>query len=205
MAAGVRRIVHISITNPSVDSTLPYFRGKAQVEGYIRQSGLTWSIIRPTVIYGREDILINNIAWFLRRFPLFPIAGRGNYLLQPVFVDDLAEIAVDSASAEGSITIDAVGPETFTFEELVRLIRQTTGGHARLLHLPPSLVYSAAQLMSVALRDVVLTREEIDGLMSGHLVSPDPPTTTTRFTDWLHEHRRTLGQQYTSELSRHYR
>ena len=205
VAAGVRRIVHISITNPSVDSTLPYFRGKAQVEGYIRQSGLTWSIIRPTVIYGREDILINNIAWFLRRFPLFPIAGRGNYLLQPVFVDDLAEIAVDSASAEGSITIDAVGPETFTFEELVRLIRQTTGGHARLLHLPPSLVYSAAQLMSVALRDVVLTREEIDGLMSGHLVSPDPPTTTARFTDWLHEHRRTLGQQYTSELSRHYR
>ena len=205
VAAGVGRIVHISITDASVDSPLPYFRGKAQVEDYIRQSGLPHSIIRPTVIFGREDILINNIAWFLRRFPIFPIAGDGNYPLQPVFVDDVARLAVDSASEEANTELDAVGPETFSFEELVRVIRRTTGGRARLLHLPPPLVHASARLMSAVLRDVVLTREEIEGLMSGHLVSSNPPTGATRLTGWLHDHRHTLGQHYASELARHYR
>ena len=205
VAAGVRRIVHISITNASAELPLPYFRGKGLVENHIRESGLAYSIIRPTVIFGREDILINNIAWFLRRFPLFPIAGRGDYRVQPVFVDDVARLAVDSASGDGNVTLDAVGPETFTFEELVRQIASTTGGRARIVRLPPSLVYASAQLMSVALRDVVLTREEIDGLMSGHLVSSDPPTGTTRLTGWMRDHRDTLGRRYASELARHYR
>lgn len=205
VAACVSRIVHISITDASAASPLPYFRGKAQVEDYIRQSGLPHSIIRPTVIFGREDILINNIAWFLRHFPIFPIAGDGNYPLQPVFVDDVARLAVDSASEEVNTELDAVGPETFTFEELVRVIRRTTGGRARLLHLPPPLVHASARLMSAVLRDVVLTREEIGGLMSGHLVSSNPPTGATRLTGWLHDHRHTLGQHYASELARHYR
>ena len=203
-AAGVQRIVHISITNADAESPLPYFRGKGLVEEHIRNSGLAYSIIRPTVIFGREDILINNIAWFLRRFPVFPIAGRGDYRLQPVFVDDVARLAVESASADGNTTLDAVGPETFTFRELVNQIRQTTGGRARLLHLPSALTYSAATLVGLALRDVVLTRDEIDGLMAGHLVSSDPPTGTTRLTDWMRQHRDTLGHRYASELARHY-
>ena len=205
VSAGVRRIVHISITGASAESPLPYFRGKGLVEDHIRESGLACSIIRPTVIFGVEDILINNIAWFLRRFPVFPVAGRGDYTLQPVFVDDLAHLAVESSSAGGNVTLDAVGPETFTFKELVRRIRRTTGGRALVVPLPPSLVFSSAVLMGLALRDVVLTREEIDGLKSGHLVSSGPPTAPTRLTDWLHDNRHTLGRHYASELARHYR
>ena len=203
--AGVRRIVHISITGASGDSSLPYFRGKGLVENYIRNSGLAHSIIRPTVIFGVEDILINNIAWFLRRFPVFPVAGQGEYSLQPVFVDDVAQLAVESASADGSTSLDAVGPETFTFRELVHQIRRTTGGRAMVVSLPPSLVLTSANLMGFIVRDVVLTREEIDGLMSGHLVSQGPPTAATRLTDWMQEHRDTLGRNYASELARHYR
>jgi NADH dehydrogenase len=203
--AGVRRVVHVSITNATQDSPLPYFRGKALAEMAVRDSGLSYAIVRPTVLFSPEDILINNIAWFLRRFPVFPIAGDGNYPLQPVFVDDVARLAVDSASEEVNTELDAVGPETFTFEELVRVIRRTTGGRARLLHLPPPLVHASARLMSAVLRDVVLTREEIGGLMSGHLVSSNPPTGATRLTGWLHDHRHTLGQHYASELARHYR
>ena len=204
VAAGVQRIVHISITNADANSPLPYFRGKSLVENHIRDSGLSYVIIRPTVIFGREDILINNIAWFLRRFPVFPIAGQGDYRLQPVFVDDVARLAVDAATAEGNTTLDAVGPETFTFKELLQEVRQTTGGRARLLPVPPSLSYTAASMVGLLLRDVVLTRDEIDGLMSGHLVSHDPPTGTTRLTDWMLEHRDTLGHRYASELARHY-
>ena len=205
VAAGVGRIVHISITGASAESPLPYFRGKGLAEDYIRDSGLAYSIIRPTVIFGREDILINNIAWFLRRFPVFPVPGRGNYRLQPVFVDDVARLAVESGDAGGNTTLDAVGPETFTFQNLLQEIRRTTGGHARLLHLPPALAYGAAAMMGLVLRDVVLTRDEIDGLMAGHLVSADPPTGTTRLTDWMRQHRDTLGHRYASELARHYR
>ena len=203
--AGVRRIVHISITGASADSPLPYFRGKGEVETYIRNSDLTHSIIRPTVIFGVEDILINNIAWFLRRFPVFPVAGRGEYTLQPVFVDDVAQLAVESASGDSSISVDAVGLETFTFKEMVLQIRRATGGRAMVVSLPPSLVLTSAALMGLLVRDVVLTREEIDGLMSGHLVSQSPPTAHTRLTDWMRAHRDTLGRHYASELARHYR
>ena len=203
--AGVRRFVHISITGASADSPLPYFRGKGQVEDYIRESGLSYSIIRPTVIFGTEDILINNIAWFLRRFPVFPVAGRGDYPVQPIFVDDVAHLAVESASDGGPVVLDAVGPETFTFKELVHQIRKTTGGRAVVVSLPPPMVLTSATLIGLALRDVVLTREEIDGLMSGHLVSNEPPTAATRLTDWLRDHRDTLGRHYASELARHYR
>ena len=205
VAAGVRRIVHISITGASADSPLPYFRGKGQVEGYIRESGLSFSIIRPTVIFGAEDILINNIAWFLRRFPVFPVAGPGDYPVQPIFVVDVAHIAVDSTSRNGNLTLDAVGPETFTFKELVREIRKTTGGRAMIVSLPPPVVFTSAVLVGLALRDVVLTREEIAGLMSGHLVSNEPPTAATRLSDWMRAHRETLGRRYASELARHYR
>ena len=203
--AGVRRIVHVSITGASDESPLPYFRGKGLVENYIRSSGLTHSIIRPTVIFGVEDILINNIAWFLRRFPVFPVAGRGDYPLQPVFVDDVARLAVESSTGDDSAVLDAVGPETFTFKDLVRQIRRTTGGRAVVVSLPPPLVLASAQMMGLAVRDVVLTREEIDGLMSGHLVSQDPPTAHTRLTDWIRDHREILGRHYASELARHYR
>ena len=204
VSAAVGRIVHISITSASAESPLPYFRGKGLVESYIRDSGLAYSIIRPTVIFGREDILINNIAWFLRRFPFFPVAGHGDYRLQPVFVEDVAQLAVESATADGDATLDAIGPDTFTFRELLEEIRRTTGGHARLLHVPPSVAYTAVSLMGLLLRDVVLTRDEIDGLMAGHLVSSDPPTGSTRLTDWMRQHRDTLGHRYASELARHY-
>ena len=203
--AGVGRIVHISITGASIDSQLPYFSGKGQVEEYIKDSGLSFSIIRPTVIFGPEDILINNIAWFLRRFPVFPVAGRGDYPLQPVFVDDVARLAVESTGPTGNVTLDAVGPETFSYKDLVLEVRRTTGGRALVVSLPPPLVFTAATMMGLALRDVVLTREEIDGLMSGHLVSSDPPTAATRLTGWLRDHRCTLGRHYASELARHYR
>ena len=173
--AGVRRIVHISITNPSEDSPLPYFQGKALVEKAIQEPGLSYAILRPTVLFSPEDVLINNIAWFLRRFPAFPIAGSGDYPIQPVFVDDLAQLAVNAGAGSEEVVLDAVGPETFTFEEMVRLIARRVGSRARLIHVRPSVALLAARMAGWLVRDVVLTRDEIDGLMAGHLVSADPP------------------------------
>ena len=205
VAAGVARIVHVSITNASADSNLPYFAGKGAIEEAIRSSGLSYAIVRPTVIFGPEDILINNIAWFLRRLPAFGIFGSGEYRLQPVFVEDLAEIAVRAGRGSENLEIDATGPETFTFQELVGLIAETVGSKSRLVHLSPRLALWASRLLGYPLGDVVLTRGEIDGLMANLLTSEAPPAGKTRLTDWLKQNARTVGAGYASELKRHYR
>ena len=203
--AGVRRVVHISITNATQDSPLPYFRGKALAEMAVRDSGLSYAIVRPTVLFSPEDILINNIAWFLRRFPLFPIPGRGGYPVQPVFVDDVAQLAVEAGKGVDDVAIDAVGPETFAFEEMVRLLARRVGSRSRLVSTPPPAALLAARVAGRLVRDVVLTKDELDGLMAGLLVSADPPTASTRFTTWLEAEGASLGQRYASELTRHYR
>jgi NADH dehydrogenase len=203
-AAGVRRIVHISITNPSLDSPLPYFRGKAQLEQELQGLGVSYAILRPTVIFGKEDILINNIAYLLRRFPIFAVPGDGSYRLQPIYVEDLAELAVTAGASQASQVIDAVGPEIYTFERLVREIAAAVGRRPILAYAPPWLALAAARALSVFLRDVLLTREEVLGLMANLLVSAQPPTATTRLSDWVKSNAHLLGARYASELQRHY-
>ena len=163
------------------------------MEKAIHESGLSYAILRPTVLFSPEDVLINNIAWFLRRFPAFPIAGPGDYPIQPVFVDDLAQLAVNAGAGSEDVVLDAVGPETFTFEEMVRLIARRVGSRARLIHVRPSVALLAARMAGWLVRDVVLTRDEIDGLLAGHLVSADPHTASTRFTEWLEAEGRYVG------------
>ena len=209
--AGVERIVHVSIANPLLDSPLAYYRGKAELEEAVKLSGLDYAILRPTVIFGAEDILINNIAWFVRHFPFFGIPGDGRYRLQPIFVEDMARLLVNAAerdASHGSYTLDAVGPETFTFAELVQKIGEATNHPARLIHLPRSLAYLATKVTGWFVGDVILTWEEYLGLMDDLLaVDSNPPGTvdTTRLTDWLRENAATVGTRYASELARHFR
>lgn len=203
--AGVRRMVHVSITNASVESPLPYFKGKGLVEEAVRESRLSYAIIRPTVVFGAEDILINNIAWLLRRFPMFAILGAGDYRLQPIYVEDLAELAVSLGQMDENLVIDAVGPEVFTFDELVRLLAAKIGSRSRIIHLSPRMALNLSRFIGYFVRDVVLTRDEMDGLMANLLISQGPPTGTTRLTDWLDANATLLGTRYASELDRHYR
>jgi uncharacterized protein YbjT (DUF2867 family) len=203
--AGVRRIVHISITGASSGSHLPYFRGKGEVEEAVADSRMSHAIVRPALVFGGEDVLANNIAWALRRFPVFPMFGPGDYPVQPVFVEDLAEIAVAAGRESRDMAVDAVGPETLTFEGLVRLIADMTGSPARIVHVRPGLAFALTTLVGWLVRDVVLTRDEIEGLMAGLLVSDAPPTGATGFSGWLAENGGTLGRRYASELDRHYR
>ncbi len=204
--AGVCRLVHISITNASASSRLPYFRGKGLAEEAVLGSGLSHAIIRPTLVFGKEDVLVNNIAWFLRRFPVFAIFGSGDYAVQPVFVEDVARIAVDASKSKANETIEAVGPETLTFEELVRTIAVGTGSNARLMHLPPGLALTLARFVGYLKRDVALTRNEVEALMDGLLVgSEEAPTAPARFSDWVAENATLLGKSYSSEVRRHWR
>jgi NADH dehydrogenase len=200
--AGVRRFVHVSITNPSSESPLPYFRGKAELESALRGLGLSYAILRPTVLFGHEDILINNIAWMLRRFPVFGVFGDGTYKLQPIFVDDLARLAVDAAGSPDNLVRDAIGPETFTYRQLVSVIGKAIGRDRPIVSIPPRLGLAFGRLLGMLMRDVVVTREEIAGLMQNLLVTPSPPGGVTALSEWVVQHHETLGRRYSSELAR---
>jgi NADH dehydrogenase len=204
-AAGVKRIVHISVANPSAESRLPYYWGKAANEKAVMESGLSYAILRPTVLVGGgEDILINNIAYLLRRLPFFFIPGDGSYGIQPVFIEDLADLAVEAVYRNDSYIIDAVGPDCYTFKDLVRLIGERTGSTRTLISVPPRLALLAAQFLSLFVKDILLTPEEVDGLMANLLVSNEPARAKTPFKDWLEANKSTIGMKYASELQKHY-
>ncbi|WKZ38577.1 MAG: NAD(P)H-binding protein [Anaerolineales bacterium] len=204
--AGVKRIVHISIANPSADSQLPYYWGKAANEKAVTESGLSYAILRPTVLVGDgQDVLINNIAFLLRRFPFFLIPGDGSYGIQPVHVEDLAELAVEAVYSKENYVIDAVGPDSYTFKELVQMVGESIGVKRLTISVPPRVALFAAQFLSLFLKDVLLTPEEVDGLSSNLLVSKEPARGKTVFKEWLKENQNIIGAKYASELERHYK
>jgi NADH dehydrogenase len=200
--AGVERVVHVSITNPSEASPLEYFRGKAQLERALIESGISWAILRPTVLFGKEDILINNIAWVLRHLPVFGVFGDGQYRVQPIYVDDLAEIAVKQGAERTNRIIEAIGPETFTYRELASAVGEIIGKKRPIVSVPPSIGYMVGWGIGKLVGDVMITREEIKGLMADLLYVNAPPAGKTKLTDWARERASSLGLEYTSELAR---
>jgi NADH dehydrogenase len=200
--AGVQRIVHISITNPSVESNLEYFKGKAILEKALMDSGVSYAILRPAVLFGKEDILINNIAWALRRFPVFGVFGDGSYRVQPIYIGDLAELAVEQGESRENSIINAIGPETFTYRELAQEIGNSIGKRRPIISIPPTLGYWTARIIGWVVRDIFVTRDEIEGLMAGTLAVDTPPVGKTRLRTWVQAHADSLGRKYTSEMAR---
>ncbi len=202
--AGVARVVHISVSRASSDSDLPYFRGKGLAEEVIRESGMSYAILRPTLIFGPGDILLNNVAWFLRRFPFFPIAGAGDYQVQPVFIEDVASQAVAAGQDKENLVAELAGPDIITYREMVELVMKGVGSRSRLVHLPAEMALFLSRTASYFLRDVVLTRDELKGLMDGLLVAEGSPTGKTSLVQWLEAYGDSLGRKYHSEIKRHY-
>jgi NADH dehydrogenase len=203
--AGVRRIVHLSVTNPSADSPYAYFRGKAEVERLLAEATSEYAVIRPSLVFGgREEILINNMAWLLRNLPLYAVPGDGRYRVQPVFVDDVAELAVAAGDRSGPSTEDAVGPEVYTFDEFLTVLTTELGARTRLVHLPPATVVALGRALGPLLRDVLITSEELGALTSELLVSHRPATGHTSFAGWLPGAAGWLGRRYSNELRRNW-
>lgn len=204
-SAGVRRIVHISVINASHDAPTAYFRAKAVVEDALTASGIGHAIVRPTVTFGPGDILLNNLAWTLRRLPVFGIPGDGRYPIQPVHIDDIADLAVRAASLPAGAIVDAAGPDTYNFREFVALVREAIGSHALVVPMPVGASLLAARVIGLAVRDVVLRRDEVTELEAGLMRSSDPPTGRIRLADWLAVNADTVGRHWANELDRHFR
>ncbi len=200
--AGVRRIVHVSILHADKADDLGYYRGKHELEDALRASGVPHSIVRPGVLFGRGDILVNNIAWALRRLAVFGVFGDGGYALRPLHVDDMASLMLDEAARTGDSCVDAVGQERFTYKELVRSLSETIGVKRAIVNVPPALGLCVARLINPLVRDVIITKEEVGGLMRGLLDSGAPAVGSIRLTDWASEHRDSLGRRYANEVGR---
>lgn len=203
--AGVRKVVHISVSNPSEESDLDYYAGKARTEALVRDSGLRWAIVRPTLVFGPGDILLNNIAWLLRRMPVFIIPGLGDYRVQPVAGEDVAEIATWAAEQTDNMTVDAAGPDTITYAELVESIAVAVGRRPRFMYMSPRMTLLAGRVVERFVNDVLLNEPELEGLMQELLVSHERPRGTRRLENWLLSSADTLGHAYASELDRHWR
>jgi uncharacterized protein YbjT (DUF2867 family) len=202
--AGVQRIVHVSITHPSVDSPWPYFRGKALVERALAESEVPYAVLRPAILFGGDGVLLNNIAWLLRHLPVFAVGGRGDYRIRGIHIDDLARLCVQKGAERHDSVVDAVGPERPTFDELVTSIRDVVGSHARTVHVPGAVVPLLSRVVGLALHDVLLTRDEYGAMAAGLADTEGPATGTTALSEWLAAHRDDLGWRYANELERHF-
>ena len=202
--AGVRRIVHVSVVGADPAGATPYVRAKGVLEGVVRASGLEWAIVRPTLTYGPNDILINNLAWALRRLPVYGVPGRGRYPIQPVHVDDVARICLEAGRGPGGQILDAAGPDTFEYRHLVALVRTAVGSRSIVLPMPTSVVRAAGRALGLVVGDVVLTRHELIELSSGLLISKEPARGRIRLENWLATHGPELGRRWASELKRNY-
>jgi len=204
-AAGVRRIVHLSVINASRTAPTAYFRAKAVVEEALVATGIGHAILRPTVTYGPGDILVNNLAWTLRHLPAFGIPGNGRYPIQPVHVEDVAEVAVRAGAMVETVTLDVGGPDIFTFNEFVALVRRGIGSRALIVHMPVTASLAAARLIGLVVRDVVLTRHEVTELEEHLMFSTQPPAGSIGLGEWLATNADGLGRRWASELDRHFR
>jgi NADH dehydrogenase len=202
--AGVQRVVHVSITHPSVDSPWPYFKGKALVERALAEAEVPYAVLRPAILFGGDGVLLNNIAWLLRHLPVFAVGGRGDYRIRGIHVDDLAHLCVRKGAERDDSIIDAVGPERPTFVELVTSIRDVIGSHARIVPVPGAAVPLLSRLVGLALHDVLLTRDEYEAMAAGLADTEGPATGTTALSEWLAAHRDDLGRRYANELERHF-
>jgi NADH dehydrogenase len=201
--AGVERIVHVSITNADTQSPLEYFACKGLLENALRACGLSYAIVRPAVLFGREDILINNIAWALRRFPVFCLFGDGSCHIRPIFVEDLATLMADLGKSRELATVNALGPEEYTWRGLVTMLADALGKKRRFVQLRPTVAWRIIRLLGLLVGDEIVTREEMDGLLANTLYVPGAESSgTTRLSDWARENRAELGRVYHGELDR---
>lgn len=203
--AGVERIVHVSITHPAIGSPYPYFRGKAEVERALAEVGVSYAVIRPAILFGGDGVLLNNIAWLLRRIPVFAVGGAGRYRVRPVHVDDLARLCLEAGASAMTTVTEAVGPDRPTFTELVRAIRDAVGSSAAVVSVPGAVIPAVSAALGAVLRDSLLTRDEYRAMADGLADTNGPATGRVSVLAWAAQNGHSLGRRYASELSRHFR
>ncbi len=173
-AAGVSRLVHISAIGADANGPSEYQRSKAAGEAVIRDSGLDWTILRPSVIFGRSDRFLNLFADLARTFPILPLAGCQTRF-QPVYVEDVAETVwrcLNDSSAIGQ-TWDVAGPTVYTLRELVEYVSALVGCPRPIMPLPEGLAMFQAMLMEFTPQPL-MSRDNVRSLRADSVARAAP-------------------------------
>jgi uncharacterized protein YbjT (DUF2867 family)/ligand-binding SRPBCC domain-containing protein len=173
--AGVDRVVYLSGAGAAPDAKRHWFRAKWRAEQAVRASGLTWTIIRPTWIYGPRDGSLNRFVGFARRLPFVPLTNSGRQLLAPAFVEDAARLAADALvdpNAAGQ-TFELGGPETMPFREVIARTLRVAGIRRAILPGPTPLLKLAAWPLQ-AMPEPPLTPGAIDFVNQPAVVDTRP-------------------------------
>ena len=202
LAAGVSRLVWTSIANPGLDPDLSYYAGKAQVERFVKESGIPYAVLRPACFFGPGGLLIENIAWAVRHLPVFPIPSGDPYHVRPIHVDDYAQLVADACRGTDTFTQDATGPDRIEFQELIRYIARTINARTQIVRLPIGVCHFLYGAASHLMRETILTLDELKGLSRNRLDSQEPPSGSISLTAWIKENAETIGSRFLREPRR---
>ena len=175
--AGVRRYGHISAIGAAPDAASDYQRSKAQAEALVRDSGLDWTLFRPSVVFGREDHFLNLFACLQRYLPLLPLAGADTRF-QPVWVDDVARAIVAALACDAAVgkTLELVGPDILTLRELVKKVGRWSGHPRPVIGLPTGLALLQAGLMECLPGQPLMSRDNVRSLATDNVGSQGFPS-----------------------------
>lgn len=176
VAAGVPRLVHVSVVAARPDPHSPYHDTKWRGEEIVRRSALDWTILRPGVIYGHGDDMLSHLSKMIRASRLFPVVGRGTSLLQPVHVEDVAAAVAAALREPGSIgkTYELVGPEPLELREIVRRTAEALERPLIIAPTPPVLMRPAVRVMSWLMKHPLSTPPQLKMLEEGMTGDPGP-------------------------------
>ncbi|MBU0542018.1 MAG: complex I NDUFA9 subunit family protein [Gammaproteobacteria bacterium] len=166
---GAKRIVHISALGVGVQNPAPsmYLRSKTDGEAVVKDSGLAWTILRPSVVFGREDKFLNTFASLAKIAPFIPLAGA-DARFQPVSVSDVAKAVFACVEDQGKDTLhntyDLVGTEIFTLKELVKLSARAVGKNPLIFGIPDVAAKVQAFLMELAPGEPLMSRDNVDSM-----------------------------------------
>lgn len=175
-AAGVKRFLLMSALGVRPEAVSLYHRTKWMAEQHLRSSALDYTIMRPSVIFGREDAFVNLLARMARSSPLVPVMGPGNGQLQPIWQEDVATCFVRALSEPGTVgkVYELGGPRQYTFNELSESVAKLVGRRTYRLHIPLSLARPVAALMELLLPKPPLTRDQLTMLAERNICDISP-------------------------------
>ena len=174
--AGVRHMVHVSAIGAQDNPAYPYLQSKWQGEQAVLRSGVAYTILRPSLLFGAGDEFVNTLAGLVRALPIVPVAGSGKSLLQPISVEEVGAIVAEVAGSPrfGGRTIEIGGPQRLTYDEIVDIVKRTLGVRRLKVHLPLSLVFGAVRIMEAVIPNPPATTNQLRMLALDN-VTDEPP------------------------------
>jgi len=161
--AGVHRFFYQSALGTRPGAKSSYHKTKWAAEELVRTSGIPFTIMRPSLIYGKGDGFTTRLSEMIRLSPFLPVIGQGKSKVQPIFIDDVVSCMVKAVMDDSFLNemYEIGGPEQLTYEEVTINLAEAIGVRRPVLHLPLFLMKAAARLLEALLPAPLLTTDQL--------------------------------------------